>query len=78
MNLYEKMKDTPYEVDLPALWAQLGVVRDGNAVHFVDSAPLASTRIAITYGAASPPNASAELLRPSATIAGRTAARSRW
>jgi len=75
-NLYAKMKDTPYEVDLAALWTQLGVVRDEDSVHFVDSAPLAATRKAITFGTVSPTNESAALPRPMATIAGRTAAKS--
>jgi hypothetical protein len=75
MNLYAKMKDSPYEVDLPALWTQLGVVRDENTVHFVDSAPLAATRNAITFGTASAARESAALWRPTATIAGRTAAK---
>jgi len=50
--LYDKMKDQPYEVDLPAMWRDLGVERTGNTVRFIDSAPLAKTRDAITYGAA--------------------------
>ncbi|HTZ99319.1 MAG TPA: hypothetical protein VMB02_03245 [Candidatus Aquilonibacter sp.] len=49
-NLYEKMKDSPYDVDLDALWKQLGVQRNGTSVVFDDSAPLAATRKAITYG----------------------------
>jgi hypothetical protein len=49
--LYDKMKDKPYDVDLPALWKDLGLERDGDTVRFVDSAPLAKTRDAITYGA---------------------------
>ena len=48
-NLYAKMKDQPYNVDLPALWTQLGIERDGNAVKFLDTAPLAKTREAITF-----------------------------
>jgi hypothetical protein len=47
--LYNKMKDQPYDVDLPALWKQLGVERSGDTVHFVDSAPLAKLRHAITF-----------------------------
>ena len=48
--LYDKMKDQPYDVDLPALWAQLGIVQEGEKVRFVNDAPLAKTRDAITYG----------------------------
>lgn len=49
-NLYDKMKDAPYSPDLDALWKELGVVRTGTTVVFNDSAPLAATRKAITYG----------------------------
>jgi len=76
MNLYEKMKDAPYDVDLSALWDKLGIIREKDTVRFVDSAPLAATRVAITFGTASPPNAALDPPRPAATIAGRTAARS--
>jgi hypothetical protein len=72
-NLYAKMKDQPYNVDLPALWTELGIERDGKAVKFLDTAPLAKTRDAITYGLAGPslkPAASAA--RNSAIFAGRT------
>jgi len=48
--LYDKMKDQPYNVDLTAMWTQLGIVRDGDKVRFVNDAPLAKTRDAITYG----------------------------
>jgi hypothetical protein len=72
-NLYAKMKDQPYNVDLPALWTELGIERDGDAVKFLDAAPLAKTRDAITYGSAGPalkPAASAS--RDAAIFAGRT------
>lgn len=48
--LYDKMKDQPQEVDLSALWRELGVEHRGDTVRFIDSAPLAKTRDAITYG----------------------------
>jgi len=48
--LYNKMKDQPYEVDLPAMWKELGVERTGDTVRFVDSAPLAKVRDGITWG----------------------------
>ncbi|HTP67797.1 MAG TPA: hypothetical protein VMJ35_02745 [Dongiaceae bacterium] len=48
--LYDKMKDQPYDVDLPALWMDLGVERSGDTVTFNDKAPLANVRRAITYG----------------------------
>jgi hypothetical protein len=50
LPLYNKMKDQPYEVDLPAMWKELGIERTGDTVQFVDSAPLAKMRNAITYG----------------------------
>lgn len=52
--LYDKMKGAPYEVDLPAMWKDLGVERTGDTVRFVDSAPLAKTRDTITYGETTP------------------------
>src|SRR3984957_15490773 len=56
--LYEKTKDQPYPVDLPAIWAKLGIERDGDKVRFLDSAPEAKIREAITWGAtSSPPDA---------------------
>jgi len=48
--LYDKMKDQPYDVDLDAMWKDLGVERTGNTVSFHDAAPLAKVRDAITYG----------------------------
>ncbi len=49
-TLYDKMKDDPYPVDLPALWKQLGIELDGQTVHFIDTTPLAAVRDRITYG----------------------------
>jgi hypothetical protein len=53
--LYNKMKDQPYEVDLPAMWKSLGVERAGDTARFVDSAAMAKIRDAITYGEVSAP-----------------------
>ena len=50
VSLYDKMKNQPYEVDLPAIWKELGIEREGDTVRFIDSAPLAAIRQAITYG----------------------------
>jgi hypothetical protein len=47
-SLYKKMKDKPVDVDLNALWADLGVKFDGVEVRFDDGARLASIRRAIT------------------------------
>jgi len=49
--LYNKMKDQPYDVDLPAMWKDLGVEPTADTVNFIDSAPLAKMREAITFGA---------------------------
>jgi hypothetical protein len=49
-TLYDKMKNVPYPVDLPALWQQLGIELDGQTVRFIDTAPLAAVRDGITYG----------------------------
>jgi hypothetical protein len=74
-NLYGKMKDQPYDVDLPALWQQLGIEREGDRAVFIDTAPLAKVREAITFGTAG------ASLKPAAAdsrnapiFAGRTAA----
>jgi hypothetical protein len=53
MPLYAKMKDQPYQVDLDGMWRELGVERVGPSVRFLDSAPLAKTRQAITFGSPS-------------------------
>jgi hypothetical protein len=50
ISLYDKMKDKPYDVDLGAMWRDLGVERTGNTVSFNDAAPMARVRDAITYG----------------------------
>ena len=52
--LYDKMKDQPYDVDLDAMWKDLGLERTGNTVSFHDAAPLAKVRDAITYGESQP------------------------
>jgi predicted metalloprotease with PDZ domain len=70
--LYDKMKDQPYNVDLPALWAQLGIVQEGEKVRFVNDAPLAKTREAITYGSASASLGAAVAPPAFSAFAGRT------
>ena len=47
-ELYGRMKDAPMDVDLDALWRQLGVHIKDRAVTYDDSAPLAAIRRAIT------------------------------
>ncbi len=78
-KLYAEMKDRPVQVDLPALWKQLGVEGDGEKVHFNEDAPLAAIRRSITEGTKVPPGKgaatkdSASRLRPLVIFAGRTA-----
>ena len=55
ISLYDKMKGKPYEVDLGAMWKDLGVERTGNTVSFNDAAPMARVRDAVTYGEAGKP-----------------------
>jgi hypothetical protein len=47
MSLYQQMSGKPVPVDLPALWKELGVERQGETVAFDDQAPLAAVRKAI-------------------------------
>jgi hypothetical protein len=47
-DLYADMKDKPHAPDLEALWADLGVVAQGDGVRFDDTARLAAVRRAIT------------------------------
>jgi hypothetical protein len=64
------MKDKPYDVDLPALWKQLGIEREGGTIRFVDDAPLSQTRIAITYGSPASGSSAASAI---SVLAGDTA-----
>jgi hypothetical protein len=51
-DLHAQMGPRPHRPDLDALFAQLGVVREGDSVRLDDGAPLASVRRAITFGRA--------------------------
>lgn len=68
--LYEKMKDQPYDVDLPALWKQLGIEKEDGKIRFVDGASLSQTRVAITYGSAASASSAASAM---SIVAGDTA-----
>jgi hypothetical protein len=72
-GLYAKWKDQPVDVDLAAMWKELGIVGDGNSVRLVEDAPLAAVRRAITA-----PNAlketTSQLFAPKAVLAGRAVA----
>jgi len=52
-DLYDQMKDTPMQPDLPALWKRLGIELDGGRLRLHDDAPLAAIRKAITVPASS-------------------------
>ena len=47
-TLYSQWSTTPVPIDLPALWAKLGVRSAGGRTIFDDHAPLADLRLAIT------------------------------
>jgi hypothetical protein len=72
---YEKMKNQPTNVDLAALWKELGVESDGQTIHFREDAPLAAIRRSITDGEAAMPHGAAAVARPLTIFAGRTAGR---
>ena len=44
---YAKWKDAPVTVDLDKLWTELGIRRNGDAIEFVSTAPLANVRESI-------------------------------
>ena len=46
--LYDKMKAAPAPVDLSEVWRELGVERRNGKIEFIDTAPLAAIRKAIT------------------------------
>jgi hypothetical protein len=71
-DLYAKWKDNPVQVDLNALWKQLGITPDGKSVRLQEDAPLAAVRRAITAPGAST-QASSDAL-PSVVFAGRSVA----
>ena len=47
-ELYGRMKDQPVPTDLEALWRRLGIEREGGGVRFVEDAPEAAIRRAMT------------------------------
>jgi hypothetical protein len=61
-ELYDRMKAKPVTPDLPQLWRDLGVERQGETVVFDDSAPLAPIRRAITAAATEGQNSEARIL----------------
>jgi hypothetical protein len=71
-GLYGKMGLLPMDVDLPALWKQLGVEPDGKTVRLIEDAPLAAIRRSITSIDANNPAHPAASLLPSTVFAGRS------
>jgi len=71
MDLYAKMKDQPMEVDLAAMWKDLGIEGAGKTLHFADTAPLAAVRRAITNSEPTRTGMPAAALSPTAVFAGR-------
>jgi hypothetical protein len=47
-DLYAKWSDAPVNVDLAAMWKELGIREEGGKISFDDGAPLAKVRLAIT------------------------------
>ena len=76
-DLYAKWKDNPADVDLAAMWKQLGIESSGKTVHFAEEAPLAAVRRAITSADVSTQNQPAASLPQSAVFAGRAVASTR-
>jgi len=48
IKLYGDMRDHPMDVDLPAIWKQLGIQQGDGTVQYHDDAPLAAIRKSIT------------------------------
>jgi len=76
MKQYEKMKDQPANVDLAALWKELGIESDAEAIHFQEDASLAAVRRSITDGGTAVRHGAEAAARPLTIFAGRTAGRS--
>jgi hypothetical protein len=86
-KLYAEWKDKPVQVDLPAMWKELGVEANGGTVMLKEDAPLSAVRRAMemgtrgakssgrttSSGAGAPKQVPASASRPFAALAGRTA-----
>jgi hypothetical protein len=75
VKLYEQMKDQPVNVDLIALWKELGVVNEDGTIQFREDAPLAAVRRSITDSFSRKSAASGLAARPLTVFAGRTRGR---
>ena len=76
-DLYAKWKDKPVDVDLAAMWTQLGIQANGRTVRLAEDAPWAAVRRAITNTDSSQRGLPATSLPPSAVFAGRAVASAR-
>jgi hypothetical protein len=75
VKLYEQMKDRPVNVDLTALWKELGVVNEGGTIQSREDAPLAAVRRSITAGPSARATGAVGAARPLTIFAGRTPGR---
>ena len=75
VKLYEQMKDQPVNVDLAAVWKELGVVNEGGTIQFRDDAPLAAVRKSVTDGFSKKSATSGVATRPLTVFAGRARGR---
>ncbi len=57
---YNEWKDKPVTVDLPKLWTELGIQSTSDGIAFVNNAPRAKVRDAITKSIGAPINATVE------------------
>ncbi len=73
-DLYTKWKDKPVDVDLAAMWTQLGIQANGRTVRLAEDAPWAAVRHAITNADSSKRGLPATSLPPLAVFAGRAVA----
>jgi len=58
MQMYDAWKDKPVTVDLPKLWNELGIQSGADGIEFINNAPLAKIREAISKPAGRPITAS--------------------
>jgi len=80
-RLYAEWKDKPVQVDLAAMWKELGIEASGGTVVLKDDAPMSAVRRMLEMGAAGTKAANgaaagpdiATETRPKAVFAGRTA-----
>lgn len=72
-DLYNKWKDAPVNVDLAAMWKELGIASEGKGIRVSEDAPLAAVRSAITAPDTAK-HANGETNVPAVVFAGRSVA----